>query len=116
MGQHSPATRSGPTVVGLCAGKDCRRSREFDALKASLTGCTVIETRCLDICHGPVVVIEPLSNHPVVLSRLRAQSDVRALHSVLVDDAKLSSRLKKRRVLGSKRRAALRRAARSLRR
>jgi len=114
--KHTAPTRSTTAVVGVCAGKDCRRSREFDDLKATLTGCTIVETRCLDICHGPVVIIEPWSDEAVVLSRLRAASDVRDLHHVIADRAKLTSRLKKRRVLGSKRRAALRRAARTFRR
>jgi hypothetical protein len=107
---------SAPIVVGLCAGKDCRRSREFEDLKATLTGCTIVETRCLDICHGPVVIVEPLSEDPVVLSKLRAPKDARALQRVIDGDAELSGHLKKRRVLGSKRRSALRRASRAFRR
>jgi hypothetical protein len=105
-----------PTVVGLCAGKDCRRSREFEDLKASLTRCTVVETRCLDICDGPVLILDPTSDDAVVLSKLRSSKDVRDLQYVVHRDAKLSSRLKKRRVLGSKRRSALRRASRTFRR
>ena len=112
MGTKHPT----PAVIGMCAGKDCRRSREFESLKSSLARCTVVETRCLDICDGPVVILDPASDDAVILSKLRSSKDVRDLQDVVQRGARLTSRLKKRRVLGSKRRSALRRAARTFRR
>ncbi|MET0908970.1 MAG: hypothetical protein ABWZ99_05825 [Ilumatobacteraceae bacterium] len=104
------------TIVGLCAGKDCRRSREFGEMQGALARCTVVETKCLDICDGPVVILDPLSDDAIVLSKLRSSKDVRDVQRLANGEAKLSARLEKRRVLGSKRRSALRRAARTLRR
>jgi hypothetical protein len=102
-------------VVGLCAGKDCRRSHEFSEMKDALARCVVVETRCLDICDGPVVILDPLSDNAIVLSKLRSPKDVRDVQRLARGQIKLSARLEKRRVLGSKRRSALRRAARTLR-
>ena len=104
-----------PPIVGVCAGKDCRRSREFGDLTSTLTRCTIVETRCLDICSGPVVILDPASDDAVILSKLRSSKDRRDLQDVIDRGARLSARLKKRRVLGSKRRAAMRRAARTFR-
>jgi hypothetical protein len=109
-------TSAATTIVGVCVGKDCRRSHEFAAMQGALSRCQVIETRCLDICDGPVVILQPLSDEPIVLSKLRSGKDVRDLNRLVNGEIKLSARLKKRRVLGSKRRSALRRANRSLRR
>ena len=78
---------------------------------------TVVETRCLDICDGPVVILDPLSDDAVVLSKLRSPKDVRDVRRVLGGGGKsLTKRLEKRQVLGSKRRSALRRASRTFRR
>ena len=107
--------RSTTTTVGLCAGKDCRRSHEFAEIQGALSRCQVVGTRCLDICDGPVVILEPLSNDAIVLSKLRSAKDVRDVQRHVDGDIKLSDRLRKRRVLGSKRRSALRRAARTFR-
>ncbi len=105
-----------PPTVGLCTGKDCRRSPEFPEMKSALSRCDVVETRCLDICDGPVLILDPLSDDAVVLSKLRSPKDVRDVRRVLRGHVSLTARLEKRRVLGSKRRSALRRAARSFRR
>ena len=115
------STKPAANVVGLCSGKDCRRSHEFSAMKHALSRCEVVETRCLDICDGPVVILAPLSAEPVVLSKLRSPKDVRDVGRLVRNEIEkggisLSARLEKRRVLGSKRRSALRRAARSFRR
>jgi hypothetical protein len=115
MNHFTPA-RSTLAVVGLCAGKDCRRSREFGDLRSTLTRCTIVETRCLDICHGPVVIVGPQTADPVVLSKLRTAKEIRDVQRLIDGAGTLSGRLKKRRVLGGKRRAALRRAARTFRR
>jgi hypothetical protein len=85
-------------------------------MKSALSRCDVIETRCLDICDGPVVILDPLSADAVVLSKLRSAKDVRDVKRLVSGEIKSSTRLDKRRVLGSKRRSALRRAARAFRR
>jgi hypothetical protein len=105
-----------PPIVGLCAGKDCRRSREFEGIKRAVSRGEVVETRCLDICDGPVVILDPMSDDAVVLSKLRSSKDARDVELLLGRAAKLTKRLQKRRVLGSKRRSALRRASRAFRR
>ena len=103
-------------VVVLCAGKDCRHSSEFASVRRALDQCSVVETRCLDICNGPVVIVEPTSQDAIVLSKLRAAKDVRDLERLVSGRERITPRLQRRRVTGSKRRAALRRAVRALRR
>src|SRR5829696_8014723 len=94
-----------PPRVALCAGKDCRHRREFEEMKSALGQYTIVETRCLDICHGPVMILDPLSDEPVVLSKLRSSKDVRDVQRLMAGSTKLTARLRKRRVLGSKRRS-----------
>ena len=105
------------TIVGLCTGKHCRKREEFAALREAVIGWTsVIELPCLDICKGPVVLIEPSSEHAVVLARVRSGKELRDLGLVVAGRQPLSERLQRRRVVGAKRRSALRRASKALRR
>ncbi len=102
--------------VALCIGKDCRKRAEFDELHAMLTGLPHIETRCLDVCNGPVVVVCPESTEEIVLARVRSRKQRRDLRRVILRGDALTERLGRRAVTGSKRRAALRRLHRSARR
>ena len=102
--------------VALCVGKDCRRRVEFDDLHSLLTGVPHIETKCLDVCKGPVVVVCPHSDDEIVLAMIRSRKERRDLRRTIVGGRALSDRLERRTVHGSKRRTALRRLHRSLRR
>jgi len=104
------------TSVALCIGKDCRRRAEFDDLRAELMDLPHIETRCVDVCRGPVVVIHPDAEDAIVLAMLRSGKQRRDLRRTIVNGGAPSERLARRTVTGSKRRTALRRLHRSVRR
>lgn len=110
------SARPSAASVALCVGKDCRRRAEFDDLHALLTGVPHIETRCLDVCKGPVVVVCPETDDEIVLAMIRSRKERRDLRRSIVSGRPLSERLERRRVTGSKRRTALRRLQRSVRR
>ena len=103
-------------TVAVCIGKDCRRRAEFDDLRGELMDLPHIETRCLDVCKGPVVVIHPDADDAIVLAMLRSRKQRRDLRRTIVNGGALSGRLARRTVTGSKRRTALRRLHRSVRR
>ncbi len=102
--------------IALCVGKACRKRSEFHELHAMLTGVPHLETRCLDVCKGPVVVVFADSDDEIVLGRVRSPKQRRDLARVIVDGHRLSERLERRNVTGTKRRTALRRLHRSVRR
>jgi hypothetical protein len=101
--------------IGLCTGKDCRKSDGFRTVERELRrGCSVRDLSCLDVCDGPVVVLDVKGDAPVVIERVGN----RALALDLVDHAttgsELSGRLRKRVLSGSKRAKARRRISRSI--
>ncbi len=106
-----------PTAtVAVCIGKDCRRRAEFDDLRSELMGVPHVETKCLDVCKGPVVVVCPASGDEVVLAMIRSAKQQRDLRRTVVGGRALSARLERRVVTGTKRRTALRRLHHSIRR
>ncbi|MFP5321932.1 MAG: hypothetical protein ACLGIC_08805 [Acidimicrobiia bacterium] len=79
---------AGPTerpVVAVCGGKDCARTRrdEHRALLEILADVEVVPTACLDVCDGPVAVLDPTGEAPVVVERVRKGKHRRALVDVL---------------------------------
>jgi hypothetical protein len=99
--------------IGLCTGKDCRRSDGFRTVQRELSSaCTVIELPCLDVCDGPVVVLSP-RDEPVVIERVRHRAMALEIVDSVVNDAPMTPRLRKRRLSGSKRTKALRRVGRA---
>ncbi len=104
------------TAVALCTGKDCRGSAGFEALHAALSGVSCVGTRCLDLCKGPVVVIDPRSNDALVLAKVRSPKQRRELRRMIASGGSPRDRLARRVVTGSRRRTALRRLTISLRR
>jgi (2Fe-2S) ferredoxin len=105
-----------PASVAVCIGKDCRRRAEFADLRDELMGIPHVETRCLDVCKGPVVVVCPESGDEIVLAMVRSGKQQRDLRRTVVTGQALSERLERHLVTGSKRRTALRRLHRSVRR
>ena len=99
-------SRAAPAV---CTGKDCRRSAGFEELQASLSGVAYVETKCLDVCKGPVVVVDPASPDAVVLAKVRSPKQRRALLLLVARGGDPPDRLARRAVTGSTRRRALRR-------
>ncbi len=104
--------------VGLCTGKDCRKADGFRTVERELRRAgNVRDLPCLDVCDGPVVVLDVRGDAPVVIERVRN----RALALELVDHldqptdvSELSARLRKRVLTGSKRAKARRRISRAL--
>jgi len=100
--------------VGLCIGKDCRKADGFRTVERELRRtCDLRSLQCLDVCDGPVVVLDPRGDSPVVIERVRNRAMVLELIDHVVGGAALSGRLRKRVLSGSKRSKARRRIARS---
>ena len=109
------AQRSGAPEVGLCTGKDCRHADGFRTVQRELgRACTVVELPCLDMCDGPVVVIEPRTSESVVLERVGSRALALDVVDHVVDGDPLSGRLRKRRLTGAKRAKSRRRVERAL--
>lgn len=95
-------------VVVVCRGKTCRRSEGHDELRRELEDVAeVVTSSCLDICKGPVVVIEPTGEHPAVLQKVRSPKARRDVRAVVETGAGLSPRLERRQVAKKKARKAL---------
>ena len=100
--------------VGLCTGKDCRKADGFRTVERELRrACEVRELSCLDVCDGPVVVLDVRSDAAVVIERVRSRALALELVAHATDRAELSSRVRKRVLSGSKRAKARRRIARA---
>jgi len=101
--------------VGLCTGKDCRKADGFRTAERELQrACTVRELPCLDVCNGPVVVLDLRGDTPVVIERVRTKALARELVDHATAGNELSNRARKRVLSGSKRAKARRRIARAL--
>ena len=68
-----------PAPVVVCIGKACRRRAEFADLRSELMGVPHVETRCLDVCKGPVVVVGLDSGDELVLAMVRSRKQRRDL-------------------------------------
>ncbi len=103
--------------VGLCTGKDCRKADGFRTVERELRrACEVRVLSCLDVCDGPVVVLDVRSDAAdaaVVIERVRTRALALELIAHVNDGAELSSRVRKRVLSGSKRAKARRRIARA---
>lgn len=100
--------------IGLCTGKDCRQADGFRTVERELRRAgDVVELPCLDVCDGPVVVLEVDSDTPVVIERVRNRAMVLELNDHVTDGTGLSGRLRKRILSGSKRAKARRRIFRA---
>lgn len=97
----------------MCSGKTCRRSEGFAELETALSeSCSLVKTRCLGECKGPMVVTQPDGPEPVVLKRVRKPKQRRDLLAFLFGVEALSERLVRRRLAGRKREKAIERALR----
>lgn len=61
--------------VAICAGNDCAKDERtrFKALVAALEGLDVARTKCLDVCDGPVAVLDPAGEKPVVVEGIKSK-------------------------------------------
>jgi hypothetical protein len=108
-------SRPDQALVGWCVGKDCRRDGAAATRRLLEQHCTIVELPCLDVCSGPIAVIDPTGDRPVVLRKVRSKKVVTDLVDHVVDAAPMSDRLRQRQVAGAKRDKARRRIARALR-
>jgi hypothetical protein len=100
--------------IGLCTGKDCRRSDGYRLVERELRRAgDVRDLPCLDVCDGPVVVLEVRSDTPVVIERVRNRALVLDVIDHVTDGVDLSGRVRKRVLSGSRRAKARRRIARA---
>lgn len=91
-----------PTVA-LCAGKDCRKRCEFAKIRDALDAqCDVVELRCVGLCNGPVVVIDPACDKPVVYSKLRSKRQRKLVIAAAAGDTRARRDLSGRRVATKK--------------
>lgn len=103
------------TEFGLCTGKDCRNADGFRVVERELRRVgDVRELPCLDVCDGPVVVLDVRSATPVVIERVRTRALVLDVIARAADGADVSPRVRKRTLSGSKRAKARRRIARAI--
>jgi hypothetical protein len=101
--------------VGVCTGKDCRRSDGYRTVRREFErSCSIVELPCLDVCDGPVVVVDVRSPDAVVLERVGGRGLALQVVAHLVEGVPLSGRLRNRKLGGSKRAAARRRITRAL--
>ena len=99
-----------PVDIGLCTGKDCRKADGFRTVERELRRCgEVRELPCLDVCDGPVVVLDVRGEAPVVIERVRNRALALELVDHVTTGSELSGRLRKRVLSGSKRAKARRR-------
>jgi|GEM_PF-974590 len=86
-------------VVGLCAGRDCcKRGASVKVRDVLERECDVVDLRCIGLCNGPVVVIDPASSKPAVYSKLRAKKQRALLIELVAGDARAREQLADRRV------------------
>ena len=103
-----------PVDIGLCTGKDCRKADGFRTVERELRRCgEVRELPCLDVCDGPVVVLDVRGEAPVVIERVRNRALALELVDHVTTGSELSGRLRKRVLSGSKRAKARRRLSRA---
>ncbi len=96
--------------VALCGSKDCRTRAEHAALAEALTTgpvpCRLIDSRCLDVCSGPVVVVGFGTDRPRVFRKVRSGKQRRDV-SALAAGGPMTDRLRAIRVTGKRARKAI---------
>lgn len=102
-------------VVAMCAGKDCRKRCEFAKMHDELAErCDVVDLGCVGICNGPVVVVDPAAEQPLVLSKLRKKQHGRLVSELATSGSRPGGGLRSHVVTGSKRKSTLKKVRRRL--
>ncbi len=102
------------TDIGLCTGKDCRKADGYRTVEREVRRAgPVRDLSCLDVCDGPVVVLDVNGSSPVVIERVTNRAMAIELIDHVTGGAELSGRLRKRVLSGSKRAKARRRITRT---
>lgn len=103
-------TSTTSSMIAICGSKDCRARPEYDELTTALVDADVprqvIDSRCLDICTGPVLVVGRIDKRPLVFRKVRRRKQRRDLVA-LVAGGPITDRLRSLRVTGSTARRAI---------
>ncbi len=97
--------------MAVCGSKDCRTRDGYADLLRELTAsgqCQLVDSRCLDICSGPVVVVDVGAERARVFRKVRRPKQRRDLVRLVVGRP-MSDRLRRLQVTGSTARRARRR-------
>ncbi len=87
MGSRSLSVVVERPVVALCVGKDCAKRCEFAKMRTTLeTECDVLDLKCVGLCDGPVVVIDPGARRPAVYSKLRSKRQRRLVLAAVMGE------------------------------
>ena len=90
-------------IVGVCAGKNCgERCETVKVRKALGRGCVVVDLKCVGVCSGPVVVVDPACSKPAVYSKLRTKKQRSLLIDLISGDGRACKELADRRVTKKK--------------
>ncbi|MEL6894140.1 MAG: hypothetical protein AAFP84_21295 [Actinomycetota bacterium] len=99
----------------MCAGKDCRKLCEFAKMHDLLAARgDVLELKCVGICKGPVVVVNPTSKDAAVFAKVRSKKQRRSILQAAEGSPETPDALSSLRVSGKHRRSALKRVSRAL--
>ena len=76
-GQRDEQCSAAPLTTILCSGSDCAKEERaaYRALSACLhdVGASIVKSKCLDVCHGPVVVVTDADGRATVIEKIRTK-------------------------------------------
>ena len=76
-GQNSEWQSDTLTTI-LCSGSDCAKEerKAYRALWSCLhgVGASIVKSKCLDVCHGPVVVVADADGRVIVIEKIRTRA------------------------------------------
>ncbi|MEP1122332.1 MAG: hypothetical protein ABJH68_00395 [Ilumatobacter sp.] len=103
MGKRSLSVVAERPVIAMCMGKDCAKRRESAKMRNALeTECDVVDLKCVGLCDGPVVAIDPGARRPVVYSKLRSKRQRRLVIAAALGERRARRDLAERSVDRSK--------------
>ena len=76
-GQTNEQCSEASLTTILCSGSDCAKEERaaYRALSACLhdVGASIVKSKCLDVCHGPVVVVADAEGRATVIEKIRTK-------------------------------------------
>ncbi|MEM8704915.1 MAG: hypothetical protein AAGE98_00545 [Actinomycetota bacterium] len=118
-GQASEPRSDTSLTTVLCSGSDCAKDERaaYRALASCLRDAdvSVVTSKCLDVCHGPVVVVADDEGRAVVIEKIRSKARRHELAEAIAS-GRLRQASKTSGVLakGKRRSKALRKAGRTI--
>lgn len=103
MARRSLSLVADRPVVAMCTGKDCRKRCEFATVRSALDEqFDIVDVKCVGVCNGPVVVVDPHAAKPAVYSRIRSKRERSLLVGVAAGNKRAVKELAGRRVVKKK--------------